>query len=303
MNFDRLRPHYETLWASASVRPEMSTEASRVVARMITARDRYEAVSRETGVPWFVVGLIHAMECGQNFGKHLHNGDPLDRPTRQVPAGRPSKTGGPFTFEESACDALVHDKLDEVEDWSIPRVLYEMEKFNGWGYRRHHPEVNSPYLWSGTQHYVSGKYVADGKWDSRAVSRQVGAVALLKTLAVRDPAIVGQWGSVTYHAPEPEPASEESFRKATVDPGATSSMADSKQGNTAITIGGGSASGVGLEVASAVKTARKPAGIDWTEVVLSLLGSPTFWILLTGALGAAYMWYDRRRNLQRELGR
>ena len=61
-------------------------------------------------------------------------------------------------------------------------MLYKLEAYNGWGYRDHHPDVNSPYLWSFSNHYKSGKYVADGTFSATAVSAQCGAAVLLKRL-------------------------------------------------------------------------------------------------------------------------
>ena len=37
---------------------------------------RYDQVANATGVPWYVIGIIHEMEGGLNFTTHLHNGDP-----------------------------------------------------------------------------------------------------------------------------------------------------------------------------------------------------------------------------------
>ena len=71
------------------------------------ARARYASVSAQTGVPWWVIGLIHMMEAGQSFRCHLHNGDPLTARTVQVPAGRPKTGQPPFIWEESAADALL----------------------------------------------------------------------------------------------------------------------------------------------------------------------------------------------------
>ena len=47
----------------------------------------------------------------------------------------------------------------------------------------------SPYLWSGSNHYAKGKYVADGKWSSVAVSGQTGAIPVLKRMAELDASI------------------------------------------------------------------------------------------------------------------
>jgi hypothetical protein len=62
-------------------------------------------------------------------------------------------------------------------------MLYQLEGYNGWGYRLHHTHVLTPYLWSFSTHYTSGKYVADGTWSDTAVSKQCGAAALLRRLA------------------------------------------------------------------------------------------------------------------------
>jgi peptidoglycan hydrolase-like protein with peptidoglycan-binding domain len=43
--------------------------------------------------------------------------------------------------------------------------------------------VPSPYLWSFSNHYTRGKYVADGRFSPTAVSQQVGAAVLLKQLS------------------------------------------------------------------------------------------------------------------------
>ena len=40
----------------------------------------------------------------------------------------------------------------------------------------------SPYLWSFTDRYISGKYVADHQFDPDAVSKQIGAATVLKRL-------------------------------------------------------------------------------------------------------------------------
>lgn len=185
ITFASRRPEYEALWASASVRPENASEVRAAARRIIANRPRYDGVSRETGVPWYVIGILHSMECGFSFEKHLHNGDPLRRRTVQVPKGRPTTHDGPFTWEESAVDALRYDGLDKIRDWSIPRIAFCLESFNGFGYVRY--GVHSPYLWSFTTAYERGKFIADGKWSSVAVSKQCGGMAVLKALIELEP--------------------------------------------------------------------------------------------------------------------
>jgi hypothetical protein len=67
-------------------------------------------------------------------------------------------------------------------DWSLAGTLYQVERYNGWGYRLYHQHVLSPYLWSFSNHYISGKYVADGTWSDTAVSKQCGAAVLLRRM-------------------------------------------------------------------------------------------------------------------------
>jgi len=149
------------------------------VTRMKAAKSRYIAVARQFNMPWEVVAVIHSMEGNLSFKRILHNGERLPvKKTRLVPKGR-----GPFrTWEESAMDALRLKESIMPDTWTIGATLDFLERYNGLGYRKYHPEVNSPYLWSGTNHYTSGKYVADGKWSSTAVSKQIGCVPLLRGL-------------------------------------------------------------------------------------------------------------------------
>lgn len=155
----------------------------RKVGTMIMNKDRYLEVAHKfvnPGLKWWLVALIHEMECTQNFHCHLHNGDPLTAKTVHVPAGRPLGDP-PFTFLESAVDAIQMKGADRITDWSIGNVLYFLEGFNGYGYSRY-MGINSPYLWSGCNHYTCGKYVADGKYDPKAVSSQIGIALMMKKL-------------------------------------------------------------------------------------------------------------------------
>ncbi len=132
-----------------------------------------------------MVAVVHNMESSQNFTRHLHNGDPLTARTVKVPAGRPKAGMPPFTWEVSTADALSIQNLDGDTDWSVAGMLYALEAYNGWGYRKGHPHILSPYLWSGSEHYTAGKFVADGTWSETAVSKQIGAAVLLRRLAER----------------------------------------------------------------------------------------------------------------------
>lgn len=148
-------------------------------------RARYEKVADATGVPWPWIAITHSLETGVNFNLHLHNGDPLTARTVRVPAGRPRTGSPPFSWFESAIDALTMEghSLDRIDDWSLASMLFQWEKYNGFGYRKR--DLLSPYLFSGCQHYVRGKFVADGVFDPDFVSEQVGAAVVLKRMVER----------------------------------------------------------------------------------------------------------------------
>jgi lysozyme family protein len=178
-----LKDEYQRLFDTCIISPGRASTVDKLVSTIEQNRNRYAAVGDPLGIPWFFIGVVHNMESSQNFNKHLHNGDPLTARTRQVPAGRPKTGNPPFTWEESATDSLLLKKLNTWTDWTIPGTLYKLEEYNGWGYRRFHANVLSPYLWSFTNQYKSGKYVQDGKWSATAVSQQCGAAALLRRMA------------------------------------------------------------------------------------------------------------------------
>ena len=177
-----LAKEYSLLYESCLIRPKRKAAVDQVVRRLASNRPRYEKVAKALKMPWYVVAVIHTLEAGGDFTRHLHNGDPLNARTTHVPAGRPKAGRPPFTWEASAIDALTYQGFGNWKDWSVPGALYKLEGYNGWGYRDHHPGVKSPYLWSFSNHYTKGKYVTDGRFSPTAVSQQIGAAVLLKGL-------------------------------------------------------------------------------------------------------------------------
>jgi lysozyme family protein len=186
MKFDPQAPQnrqeYQTLFDSCEIRPDKKALVEAIVQKIVANKGRYEEVEKVTRVPWYIVGVIHSLEADLNFSKHLHNGDPLSHRTKNVPAGRPVAGSPPFTWEESAVDALQFDHLTSHQDWTLPGSLGALERYNGIGYRK--LNIPSPYLWSFSNHYVRGKFVADGQFDRNAVSGQCGAAVLLKAMVL-----------------------------------------------------------------------------------------------------------------------
>lgn len=181
--FEDVEAEYRRLFETCQIRSEHRSTVQWYVSKIVDAarRKSYEQAFEETCVPWYAVAIIHGMECSFDMTSHLHNGDPLKAKTKQVPAGRPNPWLPPSDWVSSAVDALRYDKLHEQADWSLARTLYRWEGYNGWRSRLLH-NINTPYLWSFSNHYTKGKFVADNKWDPNAVSKQCGAAVMLKAL-------------------------------------------------------------------------------------------------------------------------
>jgi lysozyme family protein len=147
-------------------------------AKILANVKRYQFVQKETGVPWQLIAAIHGLEASFGFGACFANGDPLNKVTTHVPKGR-----GPFlTWEASAIDELKRHHTDAIDHWTIPLCLQFAERWNGLGVLNKHPGFYSAYLWSFTNLYKGGKYVADGVWDAKAISKQVGVAAVFLDL-------------------------------------------------------------------------------------------------------------------------
>jgi lysozyme family protein len=181
--FDDLQQEYQDCFDRCQPRPEYQSHITYYLKRIRQGEPNYRLVEAQLHVPWVFVGIIHGMECGFNFAGHLHNGDKLTARTVNVPKGYPRTGAPPFTWHESALDALRLRKLDRITDWSVPHMLYLFEGYNGFGYRKR--GLPSPYLWSFSNIYTKGKFVADGRYDPEAVSKQCGAALMLKAFGAR----------------------------------------------------------------------------------------------------------------------
>ncbi len=199
-SFDSLKDEYTALWSKLDIRQERLAEIQHIFSKVTNPANklRYQNVETATGVPWHVIAAIHNLESSRRFDRHLHNGDPLTARTVHEPSGRPHTGEPPFTWEQSATDAL--DRLTGISPWTIERIAFELEKYNGLGYRNHHSHVRTPYLWSFSNIYTCGKYVADGRWSEFAVSDQCGAMVLLRFMIDQGAITVPSEG----RAPPPE---------------------------------------------------------------------------------------------------
>jgi lysozyme family protein len=141
-------------WKIAKITGRLNFDA--VARKAFANRARYIDIvrrcrARGSNMPdeaWVFVAVIHNRESGMDFTTHLGQGDPLNRATTHVPAGR-----GPFfgmdAFERGAVDALVDCAPKAAianKDWSISGMLTYLERYNGLKYAN--AGRPSPYLWS-----------------------------------------------------------------------------------------------------------------------------------------------------------
>jgi lysozyme family protein len=187
VNIADLKKANQKRWDDMTVTPALIPMLDKVAKRLIepAAKARYQAVSTKTKVPWAIIAVIHEREASQSWKANLAQGDPWNKVSIHVPAGR-----GPFgSWEEAAIDALVNcaPKAASWTDWSIGGALTLLEEYNGLGYAaKGRP---SPYVWASTDQYVKGKFVADGHYDPNAVDHQLGCAPLLTRMKNLDPSV------------------------------------------------------------------------------------------------------------------
>lgn len=177
LDFVSLQPDYTQRLAEMA--PIRQAAAVAEAKALLKYRDRFLALQAQCGVPALWVMPVFYRES-PTFTSYLGNGDPLDRPTRDVPRGR-----GHFdSWEAGAADALAFDHVTQCPRWDWEHACWEWEKYNGFGVREH--GRTSGYLWSGTDQYHGGKYVADGVWSRGTYDTQLGTVLIAKAIAALD---------------------------------------------------------------------------------------------------------------------
>ena len=151
--------------------------------RIFQGKERYKIVEHLTGIPWWMVGVLHDREASCDFRGCLANGDFCIGNGRRT--WHETKGLGPYvTWEDSAVDALRREGFLSLTDKSVGMLLVAAEAFNGEGYHMH--GWQNPYLWDGTQWYTRGKYVRDGVYDPSFVDPQIGVAPVIKRLIEMD---------------------------------------------------------------------------------------------------------------------
>lgn len=149
-------------------------------------RGIYVKIANAAGVPPELIAFLHYRENSddykaETFKVYLHNGQTLGYVTTITPVGKF------FTdFYEAAVDAINMNsgyiKLYHLTPTSkdIVAMMAFAEKHNGRGYTDN-GHIN-PYLYNGTDLYVSGKYESDGKYNPDLVDQEAGAYILISAI-------------------------------------------------------------------------------------------------------------------------
>jgi lysozyme family protein len=183
----------EKRWRAMRINPKSIRTIDSVAKKLVApaAKARYQSLEKQTGVPWFIIAVIHQREASQRWDRNIANGQPFKQKTTIVPKGR-----GPFpSFEAAALDALKNcaPYAARWRNWTPGGALTLKEMYNGLGYYsgprskgKRYPSMPSPYIWAGTDQAVRGKYVKDGVFDPVVWDQQLGCAALISRMAELD---------------------------------------------------------------------------------------------------------------------
>lgn len=168
------------------------------------AKARYQGVTDallrggHQPVPWWFIAITSIREYGgpPHWDKQLGQGNPLDKESYDEPKGMGpylehpgDTTPGNDAWTRCALDNLINQNPFPARWtlWTPGGVLTLFEEYNGLGYAMR--GVPSAYVWSGTDQYVSGKYVRDKVYDPHTVDVQEGCAPLLATMMAIDSSI------------------------------------------------------------------------------------------------------------------
>lgn len=208
---DSLKVKNAERWSSmhvkASLLPHFHATATKLLAP--ENKSRYQGVTDRlseftklgkgiVATPWWFIAIVSEREYGgpPNWGKQLGQGDPLDQKSKHEPTGMGpylihpgDSTPGHDAWTRCCVDVLINSApfAAKWSDWSAGGVMTLFEEYNGLGYAMR--GIPSPYVWSGTDQYNAGKFVADHVFDPRRVDVQEGCAPILAVMMSLDPSI------------------------------------------------------------------------------------------------------------------
>lgn len=163
-------PDFQTMYWLSSTHSAYVERAQIQAKRVYLNQPVYERVTKDTKIDARIVGALHAMEADCDLRRRLEDGTELNN--------------GEDWVEEAIKTINFDIKKFKFPPSNLTEYLLFIEAHNGRGYRG---KIFSPYLFSGTQFYTKGKYDRDGHYDPELVSKQVGAIPILKMLGVLYP--------------------------------------------------------------------------------------------------------------------
>lgn len=178
--FEKHAPEMQRLWDTMKIIRD-AKQLDAMAKKVLPHKAVYQAVERDTGVPWQMVAVIHIREAGLDdvgvFAGGIHNGQSWRRKATIVPKI------GPFpSWHACALAAIDRHKFREIKNWTPGMMCAALEPFNGPGYRNR--GLRTPYVWASTNHQQRGKFVRDHVFDPTVMDSQMGAAAMLRYLGV-----------------------------------------------------------------------------------------------------------------------
>lgn len=149
---------HHTIWAAMQIDPARRPAIEKIARRIVSGRAQYDVISRASHVPWFVVGIIHALD-----GELRWNAE----------------------WEATAAANRFKARLPRSRWNSIEDIASALEEWDGLGYRQR--GVHSPYLWGWTTAHIAGRIVGDGVFLPGAEAEAPGAMAVLRAMVEIDP--------------------------------------------------------------------------------------------------------------------
>ena len=183
---NRSEQWYRDAYEKAEVLPEAQGLLQTTCDRIMLHKAEYELAVKDTAIPWEFPALLHCLEADNDMRCQFFNGAAWYLKITVWP----KQTVGPWkNWQEAAHDALYGEvkgfpMFSGMEDWDYPRLFCRAECWNGPGYAN--MNLPSQYLLGLTNICVGvGKYVADGKYDPKAQTSDIGVIPLYKELQRR----------------------------------------------------------------------------------------------------------------------
>jgi len=184
-------------WDNMKLDPDRQATLEERANVLVKAKPRFQQVYAKlekagyTDPQWWFIAVCAEREAygpPRCYTCQLAQGDPLGHKSTHVPIDR-GPFLGPDAFDRGCLDALIDCPPHAAvwHDWTAGGAATIWEEYNGLGYAGR--GVPSAYVWSGSNAYVSGKYVADHLYRANVKDVQEGCMPLVKAMMALDSSI------------------------------------------------------------------------------------------------------------------